>query len=219
MAKILTTPLGKTTQTAKLTPTVPPFDTWIQDRPGLTKTELLDIYATTFDITPQQRATILNQITTQEKAAGQAALDQARKTAEEKLKSVQAELIIARTGYPKWWKDSGVSGVTIVGPGSQQVVGYTPNQTLFIASITLLVDGPTIISFGFGTAGATGPMALGDTDQPKGITINMSDAPAPCGSGGFNIVSNADPSTTLGGFVVYFKVRDTVTTPTKNPGE
>ena len=85
------------------------------DRPGLTKTELLDLYAGTFQITPQQRTTLLNQITTEEKAAAAAAIAQARLTADQKLKAIQAELIIARTGYPKWWKDSGVSGITIIG--------------------------------------------------------------------------------------------------------
>jgi len=120
-----------------------------------------------------------------------------------KKKEVSPGLLITRTQFPKWWKDLRVSGITIVGSGVQTIVQGGSNFSVFIASITVLTTDATSVSFGFGSMGASGPMPLGDTDQPKGMTISMSDSPAPCGQGGFT-VNSIGGTGTLGGFVVYY---------------
>jgi hypothetical protein len=123
-----------------------------------------------------------------------------------KQPTVKPELIIARTPYPKWWKDSLNATIDLTAPGSKVLANVSGNLRLYVATIVLTVTGPVAITFGFGTAGSSGPIYLGGDNQPFGIVIAMGNSPAPCGSGSLTI-SAADLFATnpsIGGFATVF---------------
>ena len=115
-----------------------------------------------------------------------------------------ADLLIARTKFPKWWNDEGVAQISLSSPGSQLVITASANYSLYIATIVLTVDAECDISFTFGNAGHSGSMHFGGEAEPKGIVIAGGNSPTPCGSGSFMIsASSADPAT-IGGYAVYY---------------
>ncbi len=125
--------------------------------------------------------------------------------------TVKPELIIGRTPYPKWWKDSLNAKIDLTAPGSLVLATVTGNLRLFVATIVLSVTGETQISFSFGNAGSSGPIYLGGENQPMGIVIAMGNSPAPCGSGNL-VISATDPqenNPSVGGFATCF-VEETI---------
>lgn len=179
------------------------FKSWSAGRSGFTTTQLVELFSRLYNLSASETKTLADELKKEEDEKKTA---QDKKKADEeakKKKGVSAGLLITRTRFPKWWKDLRVSGITIVGSGVQTIVQGGSNYNVFIAGITIVTSGPTSVSFGFGTMGASGPMPLGDTGQPMGMTISMSDSPAPCGQGGFTVHSIGG-SDTLGGFVVYY---------------
>jgi len=113
------------------------------------------------------------------------------------------ELIIQRTNYPKWWKDLEVAKISLSDAGTQTVIPGRQGFRTFIASITFFVSDETNIVLTFGMFGLSGSMDFGGENEPRGITANMGDSPAPCGQGGFAITSDGS-GTSVGGFVVYY---------------
>jgi hypothetical protein len=196
-------PPTTTPQPKSSTNWLPIFKQWAAGRTGFTIRELVDIFANLYNLTPAERKTLEGQVKEEPKAPPTKPPEKPDDQKPKPKPPVSPGLIITRTRFPKWWKDLRVSGITIAGSGVQTIVQGGSNFNVFIASITVLTTDATIVSFGFGTMGASGPMPLGDTDQPKGITISMSDSPAPCGQGGFTVHSLGG-SGTLGGFVVYY---------------
>jgi hypothetical protein len=120
--------------------------------------------------------------------------------------TVPPETIITRIDHPKWWKNGVVGAISLTAPGSQLIIGAPSRGSLYIATIVLTVTDATAITIYFGRAGSSGPIYLGDTEQPKGIVIAMGNSPAPCGSGGLSIgasdIAGVNPS--IGGFATGF---------------
>ena len=125
----------------------------------------------------------------------------------QKITRPAPDLLISRTPYPKWWKDSGVAPIELLLAGTQIVIHPTSAYKIYIASIALTVSGETVISFGFGALGSSGPMYFGGTNQPMGIVIPMADSPAPCGMGGFSVTSSGT-LVSVGGFAVYYVLKN-----------
>lgn len=124
---------------------------------------------------------------------------------------VPKELLIARTPYPKWWRDSLNAKISLSAPGSQVLATVAGNLRLFVATIVITVTGETQISFTFGEAGSGGPIYLGGENQPMGIVIAMGNSPAPCGHGSLSI-SATDPTAinpSIGGFATVFVEEET----------
>jgi hypothetical protein len=117
---------------------------------------------------------------------------------------VKPELIIPRTKFPKWWNDEGIAKISLTSPGSQFVITARGDYSLYIGTIVLTVDGECDISFTFGSAGSSGDMHFGGTDEPRGIVIAMGNSPAPCGTGSFMVTGTSDDTVSIGGFVAYY---------------
>lgn len=119
---------------------------------------------------------------------------------------VKPELTIERIPYPKWWRDSLNAKIDFTAPGSQTLATVTGKLRLYVSVIVITVTGETIITVSFGTAGSSGPIYLGGTDQPRGFVIAMGNSPAPCGQGPLKI-SATDPGVvtpSIGGFATCF---------------
>lgn len=115
------------------------------------------------------------------------------------------ETIITRTEYPKWWRNLAVAPINCQAPGSQTIVsGHTTAKT-YIHSIFLIVSGDTTITLNFGSYATSGPMNFGGTDEPRGISIPMGEAPASCGRGGLGITATGNilEPKIVGGFAVF----------------
>lgn len=169
------------------------YGQWAQGRTGLTQDQLIDVYTNLVGLTPTQRTDL---------AATYAAVTPAPTTATKPTQKptpaptkpvVSPELIIPRTPYPKWWKDSLNARISLVGPGSQVVATVTGNLKLYVATIVITVTGATQITISFGTAGTSGPIFLGGEGQPMGFVAAMGNSPAPCGSGPLTITATGDP--------------------------
>ena len=162
------------------------FQAWVTKRDALTAAQIADLTA---------------QIAALTAAAAAAALRAA-------VPTVPPPLIIARTPYPKWWNALLTAAINLTTAATQIVVPTPGKFTLFIASIVVVVDGETNISFGFGVFGSSGPMLLGGDTQPAGMVIAMGGSPAPCGKSGFTITSDG-AGVAVGGFVTYYLETET----------
>ena len=131
------------------------------------------------------------------------AYEEARKTKE---KEVPKELLITRTPYPKWWKDSLNAKIKLTAPGSAVLATVSGNLRLFVATIVLTVTGETVITFTFGNAGSSGPIYLGGENQPMGMVVAMGNSPAPCGPGNLTISATdpGDGTPSVGGWATCF---------------
>lgn len=118
--------------------------------------------------------------------------------------TVKPELIIARTPYPKWWKDLQTADISLSGPGIQTVIPGRANLLTYIATIVLTVSDETDIQFGFGIFGNSGLMNFGGESEPRGIVIAMGNSPAACGNKAFTVYSNGEDAA-VGGFVSYYQ--------------
>lgn len=162
------------------------FAEWVKNRDALAATQL---------------AALTTQITTLTAAVAAAQL-------KAQVPTVPEALIIARTPYPKWWNALLTAPISLADAGSQVVIPGSWAFSLFIASIVLVVDGETNISFGFGFFGSSGPMLLGGGTQPGGMVIAMGGSPAPCGKSGFTVTSDG-AGVAVGGFVTYYLETET----------
>lgn len=118
--------------------------------------------------------------------------------------TIKPTLIIARTPYPKWWKDLQTAAIDIDTTGTEIIILPNPNFYLYIATIVLTVDGETDITFSFGVFGNSGAMDFGGDGEPKGIVIAMGNSPTSCGTGSFQITSSG-AGVHVGGFVSYYR--------------
>ena len=106
--------------------------------------------------------------------------------------------------YPSDYKDYRPAPINFTGPGTSIIVQPTPGQIINISMIVLFVSGATNVTFTFGNLGGSGPIPVGDIDQPRGMVISYGNTPARCGSGPFSIYSSEDGISVLG-HVIYFK--------------
>jgi hypothetical protein len=94
----------------------------------------------------------------------------------------------------------------LTAPGSQTLAVISGHLSLYVATIVITVTAATEITINFGTSGSSGPIYLGDVDQPMGMVIAMGNSPAPCGKGPLSIeatdVNGDNPS--IGGFATCF---------------
>lgn len=201
--------MAKTEIPKAKTTSVPAFAKWAEGRTGFSKGELAEIYASSFGLAPEAIKKL--EVETGTKATTTLIPKVTAKPVvpPQKITRPAPDLLITRMGYPKWWKDQGVAAIRLSTAGNQTVVyGITGSKT-FISAIVLTVSGDTDISFWFGQFGQSGSMNFGGENEPRGIVISMADSPAPCGDGGFSVYSSGT-LVSVGGFAVYYHVRDVV---------
>jgi len=121
----------------------------------------------------------------------------------QKQPEVKPTLIIARTPYPKWWKDLQTAPIDMDTTGTEIIILPNPNFYLYIATIVLTVSGETNITLAFGAFGNSGAMDFGGDGEPRGIVIAMGNSPTSCGTGSFQITSSE--AVHVGGFISYFR--------------
>lgn len=187
-------------------PTIKDFETWVEGRTGLTQTEFFDAWVGAYDLTPEEIKALRGRVKKEAPPKPPPAPPKPPPAPPPIKPTVKPELLIARTPYPKWWKDSLNAKIDLTAPGSQILATVAGNLRLFVATIVLTVTGETQITFTFGNAGSSGPIYLGGEGQPMGIVIAMGSSPAPCGSGDLSI-SATDPGGVLpsiGGFATCF---------------
>jgi hypothetical protein len=118
--------------------------------------------------------------------------------------TIKPTLIIARTPYPKWWKDLQTAAIDIDDAATEIIILPNPNFYLYIATIVLTVSGETNLTFHFGVFGNSGPMDFGGDGEPRGIVIAMGNSPTSCGTGSFQITSSG-AAIQVSGFVSYYR--------------
>jgi len=197
------TPTGLPPPKRYQTPAIPAFAKWAEGRTGFSTGELEEIYSRTFGLTPEALKKLEGE--TKTKAAETLKpLPVAKPTVPPQVITRPApDLVIARTPYPKWWKENLTAPINILGPATQVIVNGRADFRIWVATIALTVSGETEITFTFGTMGLSGPMKFGGADEPRGIVIAMGNSPASCGMGGFNIYSSG-PGISVGGFATFF---------------
>jgi hypothetical protein len=182
------------------------FREWAEERKKLTPDQIEDIEAYTQGLervpAAEEGEEEVERLTPKIESEERAAMEAAYKP----LSPPAPELIFKRYDSPKWWRKGGVAAIDLTAPGSQVIIKPYSKGIIFIATIVLTVIDATAITLKFGNGGESGPIYLGDTDQPKGMVIAMGNSPAPCGSGGFSIsatdINSTNPA--IGGFVTYF---------------
>ena len=207
MADKPTTTAGLPPPKRNQTQSIPTFTQWSEGRTGFSKGELAEIYASSFGLAPEALKKLEGEIGAKATTTLIPKPVAKPKVPPQVITRPAPDLLIARTPYPKWWKDLIVGGIDITGNGRQVVVSGRGTRDLFVATIVLVVSGETHISFGFGGSAGSGSMYFGGGIQPGGIVISMSDSPAPCGRGGFSVAaSGGDPEDPphIGGFAVCF---------------
>jgi hypothetical protein len=179
------------------------FKSWAEGRTGLTEKELIDFFAAIFKLTPAEQKTLEGTLPkpppktpTPEKITPPPAPPPKQPT-------VKPELVIARTPYPKWWKDTYAWPITIITAGTHVVIPQTPGYKTYIATIVFTVSGETNITFEMGPFGQSGAMDFGGENEPRGIVMAMGESPMPCGEKGFKIITDGT-DVRVAGFIVYY---------------
>jgi len=203
MADQPTTPTGLPPPKRYQVPTIPAFDKWAEGRTGFSTGELEEIYAKTFGLAPEALKRLEAQTKTKATETLKPLPVAKPAVPPQKITTPAPDLIIARTPYPKWWKENLTAPINILGPATQVIVTGRADFRIWVATIVLTVSGETEITFTFGTMGLSGTMNFGGTDEPRGIVIAMGNSPASCGMGGFSIYSSG-PGISVGGFVTFF---------------
>lgn len=178
------------------------FEKWAEGRTGFTRRQLLELYTRGIKLTPQEFAYLDQKIKAEEAAARTAAAIKPTPTPPPKQPTVKPELIIARTPYPKWWKDAYAWDIDIDTAGIHTIIPQTPGYRTYIATIVLTVSGEVNITFMFGPFPQSGAMDFGGENEPRGMVISTGNSPIPCGGGGFKIATDVDVH--VGGFITYF---------------
>lgn len=184
-------------------PTIKDFEIWVEGRTGLTWREFFDAWVGSYDLTPKEIESLWNAIKGKEPKAPEKPKPKEPEKPKPKEPKVPPELIIERTPYPKWWKDSMAWNINIDGAGTHTVMSQSPGYRKYVSVIVLTVSGETNITFGLGTFGSSGAMNFGGEGQPMGMVIAMGNSPLPCGEGGFTITSTG-VGVHVGGFIVYY---------------
>jgi hypothetical protein len=187
-------------------PTIKDFYTWVEGKIGLTQKEFFGVWVTPYNLTPEQTRTLEAQLKPEKPPVPPKPPPPPPPPPPPKIPRVPGELIIKRTPYPKWWKDSLNATINLTAPGSAILATVARKLRLYVATIVITVTGETVITFTFGNAGSSGPIYLGGENQPMGIVIAMGNSPAPCGQGPLTI-SATDPNDetpSIGGFATCF---------------
>jgi len=206
MATTPTAPTKKLTSTKTLATNVPKFADWAAGRTGFSKAELQEVYALTFGLTPEAIKDLEDKTGIKSATTLTPAVPKKPGVPPQIITRPAPDLLITRTPYPKWWKDSLNASISLTAPGSKVLAAVAGNLRLYVATIVLTVTGQTQITFSFGSAGSSGPISLGGTGQPMGMVIAMGNSPAPCGAGQF-VIAATDPGGTtpsIGGFATCF---------------
>ena len=178
------------------------FEAWAALRTGFTRKELLEIYARRYAPGTQELKLIEELIKKEEATPTPPKPAPTPTPAPPKQPTIKPELIIARTPYPKWWKDAYAWDINIDTAGTHIVIPQTPGYRTYIATIVLTVGGEVNITFTFGSVPPSGTMDFGGENEPRGMVISTGNSPIPCGGGGFKITTSA--SVHVGGFITYF---------------
>ena len=184
------------------TKAVADFLRWAQGRTGFTLRQLYELYSRPLTLTDKEKAEIETLIKTEEAKAAALAEVKPPTPTPPKQPTIKPELIIARTPYPKWWKDAYAWDINIDTAGTHIVIPQTPGYRTYIATIVLTVGGEVNITFTFGSFPPSGTMDFGGENEPRGMVISTGNSPIPCGGGGFKITTSA--SVHVGGFITYF---------------
>jgi hypothetical protein len=201
-----TTPTKKPTSPKTPTPNIPKFADWAAGRSGFSQAELQEVYALTFGLTPEAIKDLENKTGIKSSTTLTPAAAKKPGVPPQVLTRPAPDLLITRTPYPKWWKDSLNASINLTAPGSQTLATVSGNLLLYVATIVITVTAATVIKIHFGNAGSSGPVHLGDTNQPMGMVVAMGNSPAPCGSGPLSI-SATDPNNetpSIGGWATCF---------------
>jgi len=182
------------------------FQDWARGRTGLSTEWLVDVYARLNNLSNEDGKALFAWAKSQEPKPKPPAPEKPTPKPTPKKPTVAPDLIIKRTPYPKWWKDSLNATINLTAPGSTILATVSGKLRLYVATIVITVTGETVITFSFGNAGSSGPIYLGGTDQPMGIVIAMGNSPAPCGSGPLTITATDPTAATpsIGGFATCF---------------
>lgn len=183
---------------------LPVFKNWAAGRTGFTTDELVEIFALLYHLTTQEIKTLKEQLTKEQPKPPAPKPPAPAPAPPQKQPEVKPTLIIARTPYPKWWKDLQTAEISLDDAGTEIIILPNPNFYLYIATIVLTVDGETNLSFGFGVFGETGAMDLGGSDEPRGMVMAMGNSPTSCGTGSFRITSDG-AAVHVAGFVSYYR--------------
>jgi hypothetical protein len=178
-------------------PTASGFLTWVSGRTGLTWREFFDAWVGGYNLTQTQINSLWNQV------QNQGPTPTPPTTPPPTTPTVPPALIIERTPYPKWWKDSYAWPININEAGTWTIIPNTPGYNTYISTIVFTVSGETNIILTFGAFGPTGPMDFGGENEPRGIVMAMGNSPVPCGQTGFKITSDG-PGVLVSGFITYY---------------
>jgi len=179
------------------------YKNWAAGRAGFTTDELVEIFAAIYRLTAEDLKTLKEQIAKEQPKAPTPKPAAPAPAPPQKQPEVKPTLIIARTPYPKWWKDLQTAAIDMDAAGTKIILLPNPNFYLYIATIVLTVSGETNITLAFGVFGNTGAMDFGGDGEPRGIVIAMGNSPTSCGTGSFQITSSE--AVHVGGFVSYFR--------------
>jgi hypothetical protein len=196
--------MANPTTTTKKTDWLPVYKNWAAGRTGFTTDELVEIFAKLYNLTAQDLKTLKEQIAKEQPKPAAPKPAAPIPAPPQKQPEVKPTLIIARTPYPKWWKDLQTAAIDIDLAGTEIIILPNPNFYLYIATIVLTVSGETNITLHFGVFGESGAMDFGGEGEPRGIVIAMGNSPTSCGTGSFQITAGPD-DVHVGGFVSYYR--------------
>jgi hypothetical protein len=184
-------------------PTAQDFIKWVGGRTGLTWREFFDAWAGAYDLTTEEREALWSQVKDKEPKPPKPPPEKPPEKPKPKEPVEKPGLVIERTPYPKWWKDSRAWPININAAGTWPIIPTTPGYRTYIATIVFTVSDETNITFNIGVYGPTGPMDFGGESEPRGIVMAMADSPIPCGDRGFSITSDGE-DVLVSGFIVYY---------------
>lgn len=120
----------------------------------------------------------------------------------------------AKVRYPKWWKNLRYAGINIAAITTATIIPAQAGQRHFITGIFFITGGETNITLLDGGFPFTGPMDFGGTDEPRGISMPLGDAPIMLNDGSsFSIQSTTTAQ--VSGYVNYFS--ESVEVPPESP--
>jgi hypothetical protein len=196
--------MANPTTTSKQTNWLPVYKNWAAGRTGFTTDELVEIFAALYRLTTEDLKTLKEQVAKEQPKPAAPKPAAPAPAPPQKQPEEKPTLIIARTPYPKWWKDLQTAEISLDDAATEIIILPNPNFYLYIATIVLTVDSETDITFSFGVFGNSGAMDFGGDGEPRGIVIAMGNSPTSCGTGSFQITSNG-AGVHVGGFVSYYR--------------
>lgn len=123
--------------------------------------------------------------------------------------TVAPSLVIARTEFPKWWKNLALTSINISTLGAQIIVPWLGGKKKYLVSLFFVCDGETDIQLRIGGTPITGPMSFGGSDEPRGMVLQLAEAPIPVGADILSIYSEPKtPPVQVSGTAVYYTETD-----------